>query len=224
MSCTLRREEMLNELLDGVMDAGRQSDILGHLQECAPCRETHSALQDLARQAADLPEAIAPATDLWPGLRRRIEAEQRAVPRPMPRWGLALAAGLMAAGILIGLQMGRGLPDDGLPAAPAAGAAAVTAASFDSLSSLRAAEADFLRATETLLAELEARRDALPPAAVTTVEENLVTIRSSIDEVWGALEADPDSLRHASRLVGLYRTQMDLLQRTVKHEGREDSL
>ena len=153
-----------------------------------------------------------------------VEAEQRAGPRPMPRWGLALAAGLMAAGILIGLQMGRGLPDDGLPAAPAAGAAAVTAASFDSLSSLRAAEADFLRATETLLAELEARRDALPPAAVTTVEENLVTIRSSIDEVWGALEADPDSLRHASRLVGLYRTQMDLLQRTVQSEYREESL
>jgi hypothetical protein len=224
MSCTLRREEMLNELLDGVMDAGRQSDILGHLQECVPCRETHRDLQDLARQVADLPETITPATDLWPGLRRRIEAEKRFAPRSMPRWGLALAAGLMAAGVLIGLQMGRGLPGGGSPVAPAVGAATVTAASVDSLSSLRAAEADFLRATETLLAELEARRAALPAAAIATVEENLATIRSSIDEVWGALAADPDSLSHASRLVGLYRTQMDLLQRTVRAGERKESL
>lgn len=223
MSCTLRQEEKLNELLDGVMDAGRQDDILRHLKECAPCRETHRELQALARQTADLPEEIAPSTDLWPGLRRRIEAEKRFAPRPMPRWGLALAAGLMAAGVLIGLQMGRGVPDGGLPAAPSAGAA-VTTASADSLAGLRAAEADFLRATETLLVELEARRDALPPAAVSTVEENLATIRSSIDEVWTALEAEPDSLNHATRLVGLYRTQMDLLQRTVKSEGRKESL
>ena len=223
MSCTLHQEEKLNELLDGNLDSAGQDEIHAHLSECAACRETYQALQDLALQTAELSEKIAPSTDLWPGLRRRIEAERRFESRSMPRWGLALAAGLMAAGVLIGLQMGRGLPGGSTPTTPPAGAA-VTTAAVDSLAGLRVAEADFLRATETLLAELEARRSALPPAAVTTVEENLITIRSSIKEVWGALEADPDSLHYASRLVGLYRTQMDILQWTVKSDARKDAL
>jgi len=219
MSCTLHQEEKLNELLDGNLDSAGQDEIHAHLSECAACRETYQALQDLALQTAGLAEKMAPSTDLWPGLRRRIEAERRFESRSMPRWGLAMAAGLIAAGVLIGLQMGRGLPDGGSPVA-----SGVTTAAVDSLAGLRVAEADFLRATETLLAELEARRSALPPAAVATVEENLITIRSSIDEVWSALEADPDSVHHASRLVGLYRTQMDLLQRTVQSRERKDSL
>jgi anti-sigma factor RsiW len=223
MSCTLHQEENLNELLDGNLDTARQDEVLRHLANCAPCRETYQALQDLARQTAELSAKIAPSTDLWPDLRGRIEAERRFKSRSMPRWGLALAAGLMAAGVLIGLQMGRGLPGGSTPATPPAGAA-VTTVAVDSLAGLRVAEADFLRATETLLAELEARRSALPPAAVTTVEENLITIRSSINEVWGALEADPDSLHYASRLVGLYRTQMDILQRTVQSDDHKDSL
>jgi hypothetical protein len=230
MSCTLQQEEKLNELLDGIMDAGRQEEILGHLEECDPCRQTYQALQDLAQATAALPEKIALETDLWPGLRRQIEAEKRFAPRPMSRWGLALAAGLTAAAVLIGLQLGGGdAPSQPLVAvAPAAsetaGVAQVTAASVDSLAGLRAAEAEFLRATETLLAELEAQRGSLPPTAVATVEENLTTIRSSIDEVWGALEIEPDSLQHASRLVGLYRTQMSLIQRTVKADIPRESL
>ena len=47
---------------------------------------------------------MAPSTDLWPGLRRRIEAERRFESRSMPRWGLAMAAGLVAAGVLIGFK------------------------------------------------------------------------------------------------------------------------
>ena len=48
-----------------------------------------SEVLDLALQTADLAEKMAPSTDLWPGLRRRIEAERRFESRSMPRWGLA---------------------------------------------------------------------------------------------------------------------------------------
>ena len=115
MSCTLRREENLNDLLDGVLDTAGREETRAHLAACPSCRTTHQELERLALRAGDLPHTMAPPSDLWPDLRRRIEAEKRFAPRPMPRWGLAMAAGLLMGGVIIGAMMGRGLPVGGSP-------------------------------------------------------------------------------------------------------------
>ena len=217
MSCTLRREENLNDFLDELLDAEGRAETREHLAACPSCRTTHEELQRLALQAGDLPQAMAPASDLWPGLRHRIEAEQRFAPRSMPRWGLAMAAGLLMAGVIIGTMMGRGLPGGGsLSPAPSGftAAAGAMAAANDPLAGLRAAESDFQNATQALLAAMEQNRGNLPAGAIGTVDTNLALIRAAIDQVWVALEADPDNAENAYRLVDLYRTQIRMLERT----------
>ncbi len=217
MSCTLRREENLNDLLDGVLDTAGREETRAHLAACPSCRTTHEELERLALRAGGLPHTMAPPSDLWPDLRRRIEAEKRFAPRPMPRWGLAMAAGLLMAGVIIGAMMSRGLPVGGsLPAAPSGftSAAGTVAAAYDPLATLRAAEVDFQNATQTLLAAMEANRANLPPGVAGTVDANLELIRATIGQVWVALEADPGNMANAYRLVGLYRTQIRMLERT----------
>lgn len=218
MSCSLQYDEQLNDLLDGDLDAAGEAGLRSHLQQCAPCRRTLESLEDLARRSAALPASSAPSTDLWPGLRRRIEAEQRFRTRPMPGWGLALAASLLAGGVLIGLQLGRGLPDVGAGRGVPGEPAAITLAAADPLTGLRAAEMDFVQATEELLAQLESRRRTLNPEQVAAVEENMGVIREAIAQVWIALEEEPDNVDNAYRLVGLYRTQMHMLKRTVREK------
>jgi len=219
MSCTLRHEENLNDLLDGLLDEAGREETRTHLAACPSCRTTLQDLEKLAHRTRELSASMEPAADLWPGLRRRIEAEQRFSPRPMPRWGLAMAAGLLLAGVIIGAMLGRGLPGEGImPAAPATGAAGAVAATNDPLAGLRAAEADFQNATQALLAAMEANRANLPPAAAGTVKDNLNLIRAAIGQVWLALEADPDNAQNAYRLVGLYRAQIRLLERTTRAE------
>ncbi len=217
MSCTLRREENLNDFLDDLLDDEGQAETREHLAACPSCRTTHQELQRLALQAGDLSHTMAPASDLWPDLRRRIEAEKRFAPRSMPRWGLAMAAGLLMAGVIIGTMAGRGLPGGGsLPPVPSGftNGADTVAAANDPLAGLRAAEADFQNATKALLAAMEQNRGNLPAGAAGTVDANLELIRAAIDQVWVALEADPDNAENAYRLVDLYRTQIRMLERT----------
>ncbi len=218
MSCTLEREEQLNELLDGHLAPAEAEAVTRHLADCAACADTHAGLQELAQRVAGLEPSVATERDLWPALRQRLEAESRFRPRPVAGWGMALAAGLLAAGVIIGLQLGRTLPA-GTPAAPAGGPVQVMAAAAGPLSGLRAAEAEFLRATEALLAQMENRRHNLAPAQVAAVEDSLAVIRRAIDEVWAALEAEPGNMDNAVRLVGLYRTQVRLLKDTVPAQG-----
>ena len=219
MSCSLKYDEQLNDLLDGELDAAGEAGLRSHLQECAPCCRTLEALEDLARRSAALPTPPAPSADLWPGLRRRIEAGQRFRTRPMPGWGMALAAGLLTGGILIGMQLGRQLPGGGTGTGVPAEPAAITLASADPLAGLRAAEMDFMQATDELLAQLESRRRMLNPEQVAAVEENMDIIREAIAEVWVALKDEPGNVDNAYRLVGLYRTQMHMLKRTVREKS-----
>jgi anti-sigma factor RsiW len=223
MSCTLRREENLNDYLDEVLDAAGREETQAHLVVCPSCRTTCHELEKLALRARELPGAMAPPSDLWPGLRRRIEAEKRVAPRPMPRWGLAMAAVLLMAGVIIGAMMGGGLSGGGSPTSAPSGFAPVAgsvAAAHDPLASLRAAEVDFQNATQALLAAMEANRANLPSTTAGTVDANLELIRLAIGQVWVALEADPDNSVNAYRLVGLYRAQISMLERTARVRKR----
>lgn len=221
MSCTLRREENINDLLDDILDGAGREEIRAHLVACPSCRTTRAELEKLALRARELPGTMAPSSDLWPDLRRRIEVEKRFAPRPLPHWGLAMAAGLLMAGVIIGSMMSRGLPGgDASPAAPSGStyAAGTVAVANDLLAGLRAAEVDFQDATRALLDAIAANRVNLPSGAADTVEVNLDLIRAAIDQVWVALEADPDNSDNAHRLVDLYRTQIRMLEQTARVE------
>ncbi|MCZ6747388.1 MAG: zf-HC2 domain-containing protein, partial [Acidobacteria bacterium] len=69
MSCTLRREENLNDLLDGVLDTAGREETRAHLVACPSCRATRAELERLALRVRELPGTMAPPSDLWPDLR-----------------------------------------------------------------------------------------------------------------------------------------------------------
>ena len=67
---------VLDELLDGGLDAAAQAAVNAHLAGCATCAEARLALVDLRKRVEDLPRSVAPPRDLWPGIEAQIDAKK----------------------------------------------------------------------------------------------------------------------------------------------------
>jgi hypothetical protein len=80
----------------------------------------------------------------------------------------------------------------------------------------RAAEAEYVRASDELLALLELGRHELSPATVAVVERNLEIIDDAIEETRRALERDPGDPRVGYLLASMYEQKIDLLRRTAR--------
>lgn len=76
-----RFTDRLSEYLDGDLDARDEALIEAHLVGCATCRATLAELRAVVARAVALP-ATEPETDLWDGIRSRIEEERPAVTAP----------------------------------------------------------------------------------------------------------------------------------------------
>ena len=106
MTCA-EAEDLITALVDGEL-AGPERELLeSHLHECAHCRaimEEENAVRQKVRSHSALLSAPAP-------LRRKILADERILPEPMPRWWeyFWLRPGL-AGGAFIGLILAIALP------------------------------------------------------------------------------------------------------------------
>jgi hypothetical protein len=93
-------QEHLSAFMDGALSASEQAAVQEHLRLCSACTRLLEELSVVDEAARALPvDAPAGYFDTFAGrVRRRLEDEHRAPKaRPMPRWALALAAGLLLA-------------------------------------------------------------------------------------------------------------------------------
>ncbi len=149
-----------------------------HLRECADCRGRLEAELRLARAIEDLPMAIEPPRDLWPGIERQVAAQPQVLGMAPNRWlQMAAAAAVLAFGVWIGSQWN-------------AGSRVTTAAADQSYEDL-AGEVDTLRRQlATLMIE---QREQFDPATVAAVENTLTTLDEASSEFSRALEQDPEN-------------------------------
>lgn len=221
----------LDGFLDGDLGPEERRAVEEHLAGCDRCADELAGMHALAEQAASLPAEIAPARDLWPEIAARIQRERESgdeVPvlavdfgrsgrTPARAWAVRIAASLAlvigSSAITARLVRAPEVPDAAQPVAarsePAPG-----------LATFASTEAQYLSSVETLAAELELRRDQLPPATVATVEENLRIIDQAIAEARAALAEHPQSPEIPLLLSGAYRQKVELLRSAVSISAR----
>jgi hypothetical protein len=187
---------------------------------------------DMSRKVtslSQLPQALEPARDLWPGIAARLESPTTAaVPVSTPRgtqrlrW---LAAAAMVASVAVGVWIGRSvLPGAHAPvvttAAVPTAAPGQMLAGFDAPTALDAAYVTDPRYREqraALLRSLESRIASLPPATRDKVLASLATIQHAKQDLEQALGKDPGNALLQELLVNTYQDEMRVL--TDMHEA-----
>ncbi len=174
----------------------------------------------------ELPQAIEPGRDLWPGIAARINEIQAAAPsvtgaNPIPprrsgarlRW---LAAAAMVASVAVGVWIGRSLlppVGNGAPAPQAMstppGYSAVTGAS--ALDAAFVSDPRYARQRAALLRSLPARLAALPPPARAKVMASLAALKKAKEDLESALGKDPGNALLQELLVDTYQDEMRVL-------------
>jgi len=171
----------------------------------------------LIARASELPQEVAPARDLWPGIAARLGEGRRAATSRGMGWPAALAAGFMVAAVSALLTWGllrepSTPPDAGALAGGGAAPAMVVPVSYGANSALGAEQ---LAARDALLAEFQGRFGALAPATREAVLANLAIIQKAADEIDAALARDPASGLLNELLVGTYQQELQLYSKVV---------
>jgi hypothetical protein len=156
----------------------------------------------LTQRLSNLPRAIPPARELWPG----IEAAIR--PARVPQWPMQLAAGLLVTAVSVGLSIGLA---HRLPGGVGSTAASVGAGAAP-------LEASFLppqnRAYRTTRAALERtfreRLVLLAPKTRARIEADLDTIQRANADIRAALRQDPASPVLQRLLASTWQQEIDL--------------
>jgi len=198
----------LFDLVDGLLDESERALTLAHLAGCAECREEEGRLRALLAEAAALAAEVAPPTDLWPHIERRIRASGTGA-----GWLRHLAAAACVALALAGVLTAR-WPDGGPPADGGAPGtlqpAALQAADVEQV------ERDYERAASALLGRLRARRGQMPPETVAQVEQSLRTIDAALDQIRAALRQQPAEPALHLMLAATHRKKVEVLRRMVE--------
>ena len=160
----------------------------------------------LAAAARRLDTDISPERDLWPGIAGAIAAPRR------PRWTpmLAQAAAIV---LLIGASSGvtyLAMKDQQQPVAQITPDLLFEQTAFGNRYNLGPG---FQDARDGLVADLEAELERLSPGERAEVEANLEIVRKAIYELNEALEKDPGNVLLQQRLLGMYREELNVLQR-----------
>jgi hypothetical protein len=205
----------LDDYADGSLPEGEFQEVELHLASCAACREQERRLRFILAQARALPHELAPSRDLWGGIAQRIEAARRG----RATWWLGLAA----AAALVGLSVSLLRHEEPAPAsvsAPGPVTVMTVPVSRASLTpngtNLGAAEQEYERAANELLAALQDRRQSLSPQTLASVESNLAVIDQALNEVRAALGRDPGNKDLTRMLVSAHRKRVDTLRRVVR--------
>jgi len=221
MSCQEVRNQ-LDDYVDGTLDLPVRRNVERHLEDCADCRSERDSLRDLLQAAASLAPRVDPPRNLLPGIRRA--ALNRTAEVVRPRFGasrLAWAGAALAAGLLVAVWLIPGGDGGGAPALPGLSEATmaeapVLPAGWVPADGFRAAEQEYVQATEMLLASLEEQRGQLSPEARAVLDTNLEIIDRAIDEIHQAMAESPDDAIHGQTLTAMYRQKLDILWRVSR--------
>jgi anti-sigma-K factor RskA len=184
-----------------------------HVRECAECAADTRALEATMTRvrAASLPPA--PADEMWPAIRSRIEQRKTLpLPPPMPtarraRWRWA-AASVLAAAAVIAIVLARPATSShsSIQEPTDAGAPDAVVPVADSIQSYEAE-------ARVLLNHLEVERAVMRPEAAAIIDRDLKVIDSAIDELQLAIANDPKNAALRQLLAESYRQKVELLKR-----------
>lgn len=216
----------LHDYLDGELVHADRAQVEAHASACTRCAERLADLAEVRSVLGALPREAKPATDLWPAIRRRIEAGPDVVPLPGTRPVRAEGAAVRARAVPAPLAYAAGLI-----LAFAAGALTFAAAGRDGgagtavtveqtvpdqpLEPGRLVAAEYEEAISDLEGLLEAGRDRLDPVTVRALEESLATIDRAIADAESALAADPESALIRGMLLNQRRAKYRVLSRAA---------
>jgi anti-sigma-K factor RskA len=208
---------MLDDLIEGTLDGSTTETALAHLETCEDCRSELEAAKILRSATLSLPTEIEPETDLWPGIRSRIEQrrvvrgsfDHRPVPASRRLWMSAAAAAILVVAVSVAYMAG-------LNRARVQTAAAVPVVSDVVPAAYVGSAMDLELARNQLRASLESRRDQLSSETWSVVMENMAVIDDAIARIEHALAANPNDARLNRQLASAYRRQIDLLQRAAR--------
>jgi anti-sigma factor RsiW len=231
MSCP-DYEDRLNDYAGGYLSGREKQEVDEHLLVCIACRDEVREIRTLLDEISTLPRSIDPPGEVWEGASRGIRARLAAAGpsgSPVPTgklagWSftqLAVAAAVLivgAAALAVALLQMEGAGTGGqtprVAEAPA-GSTAVAPAAYTAVPDLAATESDFNRASEDLLAALEAQQDRIPPETLVVIEESLAAINQAIADTRAAMESEPDNARLGRVMRAMYLTKMRVLQGAV---------
>ena len=205
MDCK-KAADLLNDYVDGSLDAAEERLVREHLAACETCRREEADLNALVEKAGALPGSIAPERDLWPSIRSRIE-EGRGAASPVRRpWAAVLFRGLAAAVVVLAIG------------------AALLATRHEALSGdaseevLRAqtAEEECEKARQDLREALERCEELLPPETLAVIEGNLTVIEQAAQDIRFALAEEPDNEHLERMLAATYRHELALVRQAVR--------
>ena len=201
----------LDDYVDGEMSTERRREVEAHLETCGVCHEEVEELRSLASVVRDLAPEVSPRRDLWPEVVPRLQPRSAGTQRRPPWrvvWQVAAALGFLVLGA--GLQR---LIDSGpAPSVERPGGEIVLASSGGDAEFLLA-EAEVLRAKETLRLAIERRRSELSPSTLKVVERNLSIIDEALADLRAALEEDPENPRLQELLLAHHHQQVELMRR-----------
>lgn len=216
------RDEELHDLVDGVLPEAERQMVDAHVACCVECSERVEQLRRLLAMARAAPRGVAPPDDWWPAIRTTIGQRKivpiGAIPSQPPRpwwtrpWAMAAAAVLLvAASATVTAIVVRppervpmaGVPDSGFSVPSVSPRLATMTANYEGL-------------TRQLLTDFESRRGALPPEAVTQVEQNLRVIDMAISEIVTVLQAEPDNDVLLELLDTSYRQKVAVLEHATE--------
>ena len=164
--------------------------------------------KNLLADTARLPRSIEPPVDLWPAIADRINQKKSAVIRPWWTRAPALAA---AAVLLVTLSsLVTTLVVHQSPTRRPAGPTTAGAGSEFAL-----LEAEYVRASDEILAALEHGEVRLAPQTREILERNLRIIDNAINESRAALDRDPANQELKDMILTTYQHKLDLLRRAT---------
>lgn len=174
----------------------------------------------------ELPQAIEPQRDLWPGIEARLNEIEATAPLATAgqairrrnsarlRW---LAAAAMIASVAVGVWIGRSLlplpaavPGAHSPASATSDASAATGAPT-ALDAAYVADPRYERQRAELLRSLQTRLASLPPASRAKVLASLETIHQAKEDLERALGKDPGNALLQELLINTYQDEMRVL-------------
>jgi anti-sigma factor RsiW len=205
-------EEERHALAEGSPLGARAFDVEEHLRECAACAADLRALETTVTRvrAASLPSA--PADEMWPAIRSRIEQRKISplaaakTPRRRTRWRWAAASVLAAAVITIIVARPTNSSHSSIHVPTDAGAPSPVVPVVDSLQSYEVE-------ARVLLNHLEVERAVMRPEAAAIIDRDLKVIDSAIDELQLAIANDPKNPALRQLLAESYRQKIELLKR-----------
>lgn len=222
MNCT-DYQLLIDDLVDGTLDASARQDLESHLSRCEECRRVAADVRAI-RDAAGTLDVRVPAPQVWQRITTAI-AEDRHRPAWQRVFGLRsfgwsqLAAATVAVALIatVGWMAWRdlGVPSAGNTVAVADTSATEPDAIQPASVTYRLAADQYVKEIEGLEQITKTGMNDLDAGTADVVTANLDVVNKAIGESRAALDAEPESEVAQESLFQAFRSKVELLQDAI---------